>query len=139
MPFHDLYLADGAISSDTPVTVAVARGARRLIVLSAGYACALDKPPIGIVANALHALTLLIARQLISELQGLDKSIEYYVVPPLCPLIGSPYDFSQTSELIERAASSTDAWLTGGGLDHSGVHAQLNIHTHTNSGLRCEP
>jgi NTE family protein len=30
---NDLYLADGAVSSDTPVTVAVARGARRLIVL----------------------------------------------------------------------------------------------------------
>ena len=53
--FNDLYLADGAVSSNTPVTVAVARGARRLIVLPTGYACALDKPPIGIVANALHA------------------------------------------------------------------------------------
>ena len=31
--FNDLYLADGAVSSDAPVTVAVARGARRLIVL----------------------------------------------------------------------------------------------------------
>lgn len=54
--FNDLYLADGAVSSNTPVTVAVARGARRLIVLPTGYACALDKPPVGVVANALHAL-----------------------------------------------------------------------------------
>lgn len=129
--FNDLYLADGAVSSNTPVTVAVARGARRLIVLPTGYACALDKPPVGIVANALHALTLLIARQLMSELQGLDKSIEYFVLPPLCPLTGSPYDFSQTSELIERAIRSTDAWLAGGGLDHSEVHTQLSVHKHT--------
>ena len=128
--FNDLYLADGAISSNTPVTVAVARGARRLIVLPTGYACALDKPPVGVVANALHALTLLIARQLMHELQGLDHSIDYFVVPPLCPLIGSPYDFSRTSELIERAARSTDAWLTEGGLDHPGVHAQLRTHKH---------
>ena len=128
--FNDLYLADGAISSNTPVTVAVARGARRLIVLPTGYACALDKPPVGVVANALHALTLLIARQLMHELQGLDHSIDYFVVPPLCPLIGSPYDFSRTSELIERAARSTDAWLTEGGLDHPGVNAQLSTHKH---------
>ena len=128
--FNDLYLADGAISSNTPVTVAVARGARRLIVLPTGYACALDKPPVGVVAHALHALTLLIARQLMNELQGLDHSIDYFVVPPLCPLTGSPYDFSQTSELIERAARSTDAWLTEGGLDHPGVHAQLSTHKH---------
>lgn len=132
-PVHldDLYLADGAVSSDTPVTVAVARGARRLIILPTGYACALDKPPVGAVATALHALTLLISRQLMNELQGLDHSIDYFVVPPLCPLIGSPYDFSQTSELIERATRSTDAWLTGGGLDHPGVYAQLSTHKHT--------
>jgi len=128
--FNDLYLADGAVSSNTPVTVAVARGARRLIVLPTGYACALEKPSAGSVANALHAQTLLIARQLMNELQGLDHSIDYFVVPPLCPLTGSPYDFSQTSELIERAARNTDAWLSEGGLDHPGVHAQLSTHKH---------
>ena len=128
--FNDLYLADGAVSSNTPVTVAVARGAHRLIVLPTGYACALEKPSAGSVANALHAQTLLIARQLMNELQGLDHSIDYFVVPPLCPLTGSPYDFSQTSELIERAARNTDAWLSEGGLDHPGVHTQLSTHKH---------
>jgi len=129
--FNDLYLADGAISSDTPVAVAVERGARRLIILPSGYACALDEPPVGAVATALHALTLLIARQLMNELQGLDSSIDYFVVPPLCPLTGSPYDFSQTSKLIERATMSTEAWLAGGGLDHPGVYAQLSTHRHS--------
>ena len=128
--FNDLYLADGAISSNTPVTVAVARGAQRLIVLPTGYACALEKPPAGAVANALHALTLLVNRQLMNELQTLDHGIDYFVAPPLCPLIGSPYDFSQTSKLIDWAARSTDAWLSEGGLDRPGVHAQLSIHKH---------
>ena len=126
----DLYLADGAVSSNTPVKVAVAQGAQRLIVLSTGYACALDKPPAGAVANALHALTLLVARQLWSELEGLDGSIDFFVLPPLCPLVGSPHDFSQTSDLIERAASSTEAWIAAGGLDRPGVLAQLGTHKH---------
>jgi NTE family protein len=128
--FNGLYLADGAISSNTPVSVAVARGARRLIVLPTGYACALEKPPVGAVANALHALTLLIARQLMNELKRLDSSVEYFVVPPLCPLTETPYDFSKTSELIERAAKSTDAWLSEGGLEHPGIVAQLSTHKH---------
>jgi len=128
--FNGLYLADGAVSSNTPVSVAVARGARRLIVLPTGYACALEKPPVGAVANALHALTLLIARQLMNELQRLDHGVEYFVVPPLCPLTETPYDFSKTSELIERAAKSTDAWLSQGGLDHPGIVAQLSTHKH---------
>ncbi len=129
--FKDLYLVDGAVSSNTPVKAAVAHGARRLIVLPTGYACAREKPPLGAVASALHALTLLIARQLTSELQELDgTSIEYFVLPPLCPLAGSPYDFSQTAALIERAVAATDAWIDGGGLERPNVHAQLSTHTH---------
>jgi NTE family protein len=129
--FERLYLADGAISSNTPVKVAVALGAQRLIILPTGYACARQSPPAGAMANALHALTLLIARQLISELESLDQKIDYFVLPPLCPLGGSPYDFSQTSQLIERAAESTDAWLAGGGLDRPRIHTQLGLHKHS--------
>ena len=128
--FEERYLADGAISSNTPVKLACDVGAQRLIVLPTGYACALQAPPRGAIANALHALTLLIARQLISELEGLDPSIEYFIVPPLCPLSGSPYDFSRTGELIERARESTSAWLAEGGLDHPRVHKQLGLHKH---------
>ena len=131
--FEDVYLVDGAISSNTAVKVAVDQGARRLIVLPTGYACALSKPPAGAVASALHALTLLIARQLLSELRDLDRgSIEYYVLPPLCPLVGSPYDFSQSEALIERAIKSTDAWIADGGLEKPNVHAQMSIHRHGN-------
>src|SRR5258708_29132590 len=39
----------------TPVRVAVAKGANRLIILPTGYACATHAPPIGAVANVLHA------------------------------------------------------------------------------------
>ena len=131
--FEGAYLVDGAVSSNTAVKVAVDQGARRLIVLPTGYACALSKPPAGAVASALHALTLLIARQLLSELKELDGSgNEYFVLPPLCPLSGSPYDFSQSSALIDRAIKSTDAWIAEGGLEKPNVHAQLSIHKHAN-------
>jgi NTE family protein len=131
--FEDAYLVDGAISSNTAVKVAVDQGARRLIVLPTGYACARSEPPDGAVASALHALTLLIARQLLSELKELDgSSIEYFVLPPLCPLTGSPYDFSQTDALIDRAIKSTDAWISEGGLERPNVHAQLSVHKHSN-------
>ena len=131
-PIHykDLYLADGAISSNTPIRVAVAKGAQRLIILPTGFACAMHAPPIGAVANALHALTLLIARQLVTELEGLDPSIEYFVVPPLCPLVGSPYDFSRTADHIERAIATTDAWLAQNGLQRGGMPHEMRPHSH---------
>jgi NTE family protein len=128
--YRDFYLADGAISSNTPIKVAVAKGANRLIILPTGFACATHAPPVGAVANALHALTLLIARQLVSELESLDPGIEYFVVPPLCPLVGSPYDFSRTSDHIERAIQSTDAWLAQGGLQQSGIPDEMRPHNH---------
>ena len=131
VPFENLYLADGAICSNTPVKAAARLGAKRLIILPTGYACALQAPPVGAVANALHALTLLIARQLISELEGLGREIEYFVLPPLCPLKGSPYDFSQTDQLIARAIESSSAWLADGGLDRPNTHAQLGLHKHS--------
>jgi NTE family protein len=128
--YKDHYLADGAISSNTPVRVAIAKGAQRLIILPTGYACATDTPPTGAVANALHALTLLIARQLVSELQNIDPTIEYFVVPPLCPLVGSPYDFSRTADHIERAVKNTETWLEQGGLQRSSIPEEMRPHSH---------
>jgi NTE family protein len=131
-PIHykDYYLADGAISSNTPIRVAVRKGAKRLIILPTGHACATQTPPVGAVANALHALTLLIARQLVSELESLDPDIEYFVVPPLCPLVGSPYDFSRTADHITRAIQTTDAWLAQHGLQEGKIPHEMRPHTH---------
>lgn len=125
------YLVDGAITSNTPVKVAVSLGARRLIVLPTGFACALQDPPHGAVANALHALTLLIARQLVFELEQLDSAIDFAIVPTLCPLIGSAYDFSRSAELIAVAAQSTLQWIAGGGLNRREIPGGLRAHDHT--------
>lgn len=130
VPYKDHYLVDGAISANTPVKVAISKGARRLIILPTGYACAAETPPIGAVANALHALTLLIARQLVSELEDLSPDIEYCVVPPLCPLAGSPYDFSRSSDLIASAIRNTDAWLARHGLEQKHIPGELRPHDH---------
>ncbi|GAB1717364.1 MAG: Patatin [Nitrobacter sp.] len=128
--YKNMFLADGAISSNTPIGVAIEKGARRLIILPTGTACAGEVPPKGAVANVLHAVTLLIARQMVDDLERIDPSIEYHVVPPLCPLVGSPYDFSRTEEHIERAARKTERWIAAGGLEQRGVPGELRPHGH---------
>jgi NTE family protein len=128
--YKNRFLADGAISSNTPIRVAIQKGAERLIIMPTGFACAGQKPPVGAVATALHALTLLIARQMTVELQYLEPAIEYCVVPPLCPLVGSPYDFTRTDDHIARAIKSTEAWIAGGGLEKSGIPGEMQPHQH---------
>ncbi len=125
-----LYLADGAISSNTPIRVALEKGATRLIILPTGFACAGEAPPRGAVANVLHAVTLLISRQMIDDLEYIDPAIEYRVVPPLCPLVGSPYDFSRTDEHIARAIRKTEQWIAEGGLEQPGIPGELRPHEH---------
>src|SRR3977135_1434229 len=49
--YRDFYLADGAISSNTPIKVAIEKGANRLIILPTGYACSTHAPPTGAVAT----------------------------------------------------------------------------------------
>jgi NTE family protein len=121
---------DGGVTSNTPVATAIELGASRVIVLPTGVACALAAPPRGMVAVALHALTLLIARQLVSDVQRLRDRSEIVVVPPLCPLAVSSYDFSQGGELIDRAAESTTRWLDDGWLRNSTVPGPLQPHHH---------
>ncbi|WP_027058677.1 patatin-like phospholipase family protein [Mesorhizobium loti] len=123
-------LIDGAVTSNTPVRVAVGLGASRLIVLPTGFSCNLHTPPQGAVANGLHALTLLIARQLVRELDTLASDIDYAIVPSLCPLAGSAYDFTRTAALIDDAEKSTLAWIEAGGLSTRLVPDQLRAHSH---------
>ncbi len=124
------YLADGGIANNTPISVAVALGADRVIVLPTGFSCDVEKPPENSMAMALHGLSLLISRQLIVDIERFTGSVALRVVPPLCPLETTPADFSRASELIERAAGSTRDWLEAGGLDSPAIPDHMRPHSH---------
>ena len=123
-------LMDGAVASGTPVAAALALGAERVVVLSPGLPCALERPPHGVVAMGLHALNLLIVHQLVADLERLAGAAEIIVAPPLCPLAVSSYDFSQTGTLIDRAAAATAQWLRDGGLSQRAIPRALRPHAH---------
>ena len=123
-------LVDGGVANNTPVSTAIALGATRVIVLPTGFACALQKAPSGAVARAMHALGLLVARQLVHDAERFADVVQLRIVPSLCPLERSPYDYSASASLIEQAASTTRHWLEDGGLERGGVPMQLREHRH---------
>ena len=123
-------LIDGAVSANTPMRLAVQLGASRIIILPTGYACALKEPPKSAVGKALHAVTLMIAWQLMHELEHIPSDIQVHLVPTLCPLAVSPFDFSSSRELIERAARSSQKWMEDGGLTRPARPEELAPHRH---------
>ena len=127
---NDRYLMDGGVANNTPISTAFSLGARRVIVLPTGMSCALEAPPHGAVGMALHALNLLIMRQLLSDIQRFSPQCELIVIPPLCPLTTTAYDFSHAADLISRAEASTRLWLKRNGLESRGAPSELLPHDH---------
>jgi len=99
--------------------------------LPTGFACALNKIPEGAIARAMHAVSLLVSRQLAHDAQRFTNGeIELRIVPSLCPLTTSPYDYSVAKSLIAQANACTQQWLHHGGLDRAKIPMQLHEHSH---------
>ncbi len=123
-------LMDGGVANNAGVSHAIALGADRVVVLPAGFSCALLTPPTTPLAAAMHALTLLIEQRLIVEVAHLAARADIIVLPPLCPLSVSPVDFRSGDELMSRAQHATAEWLDAG--NHLLPHAErfLSLHGH---------
>jgi len=123
-------LGDGGLSNNAPISTAVSLGAKKVIVLSTGFSCALAEPPRAAVAAALHALNLLINRRLVGDMEGMAGKVEMAVVPPLCPVEVTPFDFSMTADLIQRAEASTRLWLRKDRLSRRDIPEAFSAHGH---------
>lgn len=123
-------LMDGGVANNTAVSQAVGLGADRVVVLPAGFACALSEPPSSPLAAATHALTLLIEQRLIVEIAQLADQVEVLVLPPLCPLSVSAVDFRSARELMARARRASGEWLDSGSDRLPRPERFLSLHSH---------
>lgn len=126
----DRYVVDGGVANHTPISAAIELGATRMIVLPTGYSCTLEAPPTRAIGAALHGLNILIARQLCNDVHRFRTLAEILVVPPLCPLGVSPYEFNAAGRLIDRAEQLTEEWIKNGVEMVDGVPHQLPPHSH---------
>lgn len=107
-------LVDGAVVNNTAITTAISAGATDVWVLSTGYSCDLQHRPESAIAAALHAVSLMVQRRFVLEMAANTYAVPIRLIPPPCPVDVSPVDFSQSADLIERAADLTRDWLAAG-------------------------
>lgn len=109
--WEDTKLMDGGVSNNAPITHALELGAEVIYVLPTGFACALEAAPQGALAMLLQAMSLLVQRRLIMEIELLEDEAALIVLPPPCPLDVQPIDFGHAEELIARGLEEGRAFL----------------------------
>jgi len=128
--FNGQYLVDGGITNNTPISVAVSKGATRVIVFPTGVCCAPKKPPAGLVEMALQTISISISHRLALDIEKFRSVVDIVLVPVLCPLDVSMFNFSKTRELIDQAEDNTMRWIENNGLKGGKDIDRLKPHSH---------
>ncbi|MGH2966805.1 MAG: patatin-like phospholipase family protein [Solirubrobacterales bacterium] len=123
-------LIDGGVSNNAPIADAIELGAERIYVLPTGNACDLPRPPRGAVAMLLHAMSLLVMRRLLVEIEALRERAELIVLPPPCPQPITPIDFSHADELIRRGYDGSRDYLDAVAAGQAPVPLSMAMHDH---------
>ncbi|MBA2881459.1 NTE family protein [Desulfosalsimonas propionicica] len=128
--FEELYLIDGSVTNNTPISTAIMNGASRIFVFPTGICCARKAPPKGLVEMILQAMSIAISHRLAMDIEKFRQEVEIRSLPTLCPLDASMFNFSRTAELISRAEQKVSEWLDSGGLNSDSDLKALQPHYH---------
>jgi len=109
-------LADGGIADNTPLSHAVALGARRIYVLPTQNPGdrGLPRAPRGALAAAVHAVTVLTNARLHGDLARCAPFAELIVLPAVNPGHVPPTDFGHAGQLITGALAAARTALAAG-------------------------
>ena len=121
-------LVDGGLAANVPLGAAARLGARTLVVLDAGYPCALAAPPRGLVPGILHAMTLALRNQTQLALPVLARDRVVVYLPAPCPLATPPHDFSRSPELMATGYELARDFLAQLDADVSGIYGHPHFH-----------
>ncbi|MDA3896844.1 MAG: patatin-like phospholipase family protein [Desulfobacteraceae bacterium] len=124
------FLVDGGITNNTPISAAVARGANRVILFPTGICCAQKIPPKGVVEMVLQTISIAMSHRLAADIERFRNDVDIVLLPVLCPLDVSMFDFTRTADLINRAEENVLDWLENGGLTGGADLHRLIPHHH---------
>lgn len=130
VPWGGRTLVDGGLADNAAISVAVAAGAEEVVVLPAGYACALPAAPAGMVGPLCHALSLLTHQRLVSDVAAYRDRVDLTVLLPPCPLSVPPLDFAHSRDLVARAREGARRQLAHDGGRRPRPDHDIALHRH---------
>lgn len=121
-------LVDGGVGEFDALGHADAQGVDEIYLLPAGYPCAGSTSSTA-VGTMLIALSLVLHRQLLTQVHSYSGRARLHVLPPLCPLSVSPADFTHAPALLRRSHRVTSEWLARD-RGAPATAAALSLHEH---------
>jgi NTE family protein len=122
-------LGDGGIAAHVPVQQAADLGAASIVVLDAGYPCALAELPRGLIPSVVHLVGLVLRRQSLVALTTIGERATVLYVPSPCPLGVAPWDFTQSAVLVERGHALTARFLASLRVRGPGIYGHPHFHS----------
>jgi len=130
VPWDGRELVDGGVADNTPLSHAVELGAATIYVLPTGTTCALTEAPHGALAMMVQAITVLIRRRMLDEIESHTGDARLVVLPPPCPQPVEPLDFTRADDLIVWARDAARDYLDAPPGDALGPDHPLRPHRH---------
>jgi NTE family protein len=111
VPWGGRMLTDGGIVNNTPISHAVALGAKQIVVLPAIGTTPLPRVPRGALAACLTAVSRAVNQRFAADVVRYADAVELIVLPP--PMLGGmlPTDFARADELITESLTRARGML----------------------------
>jgi NTE family protein len=106
------------------------KGAKRIVVFPTGMSCGLQTPPNGVVEMALQTLNIAVSNRLKFDIEKYSDAADIVLLPVLCPLDVSIFNFSRTEELIDRSEKNVREWFQNCDMDDACNPELLTPHYH---------
>lgn len=121
---------DGGVASNVPIVQALELGPASLVVLDPGFPCHRTEPPGSIAETVLFSGAVLLRQHALCELPEAAARVPVVYLRAPCPQSVSPFDFSRSRELMDRAYAAASSFLGDLRVDGAGLYGRPHAHDH---------
>ncbi len=105
------WYVDGGVAANVPIRQAIAVGAKSMVILNCNPSGMPNRLPNNLVEMGMHASIIMQRNQIAGDMTELASRYPILQMPQTTPTDTNSFDFSRSSELIERSFDSSQQFL----------------------------